>query len=1553
MDQIELAATKLDNNLAKIDLQELSLRILLILSLRFRWEITTTRAAEACSEDAVRDQLRSIGLEQNSIDNNIFSGDELVILLCHHELLIVGPEQQQEDLFLELSAYIALDQTNKLDIATQVTFANRTLSWNESSHSIDMSLPEAFCMNLVQQYLEDEEEKLCQNASGQESALDASRQKLYQQAVGELVLAAACRPDLCFEIHSLIQSFDAPTTTQEQQLQQVLRQLRATMHYSLSLHTSTKIKGEKVQSLELLAFSNASWTRDSEATSAAYMTLWGAPLVASCKTCSLAQNQGEAELQSVQLALGLACWTKMLLQQLGIDKLEHLVDIRLKTSSFHKELAKGKPIAMQLGISRKNKQIELAIDKGQLYLSKVAPQKNLAHSLTHTASDEEMLAKLRVLTGAADTGALSTKLSSEILAFVGSSSSLVGVIQEEPPAMEEQLRQLALSQSVFESFSKSSFARQRLTLQSLSLDNCSLESTSLQSLNLSSLSFQNSDSDSLTQHSFARQSLTEKSLSLDDANLQSSSFDSLTDISLRESNSASLTLRSCSLGTDNDSSLTLQSLSFENGSLKETEKEAAQSFDKGGAKTNSFPQDSLQEERCTFEIKEGSTEKEAGTNSFPYSFLDGILSLKMRLQTFLLISFQLTCAALFLVTSYVTVSFQSFSEQLCKRSLEIMVSQLDRISLSFSQFSQRIRQLDLSISLSLKQLGSTTSRSQLQNQFQTGQLVQQQLFTATAFADQHQQQQPQHRELDDNKLDANNIFDSNQLQRNQLEDKKQNKQLQEQQLAAIQLRQLHLSQLHQQDQPSTKQLSKKPCFTTSFSKQELERLHLTRSSFQQDLHQQQPAAQLLADHLAGTSFDINKPQQQQLVRQSFYPKMKEQNLAAFKTQLRPEHPTTAYSRLSLQQLTPEKLPSSALLLLILVVIILVDFVESFELPLQQLCLSKAQGGELTIAFPPACCTSCSLTACTLMSLSFTVAVLKTFSLDSRRTRSSSRRALTTSASSLPPLTRRGAWRQRSSSTTASTRTIFTTRALRQRTSSSIASKQSALSSRPPWRTRSFPTSTSSSTTLRASLSTSWSPKPAWQHTTFQPKSFRRTSLMTRALSKQSSTFATWSFPASRATSSRRTTSSRQTCRMTTLQTSAWRRTSFSTSSSTTSTSAFTTRTRSLMSTALLSILLFSFSFDKGIASRSFVSNELSANFSEELVEQEANLKAKWLQLFQLQQLQDRELGHQEQNRQLATSLALSQQLQREQFQLQILLWEQELEELLVNKSLPLGPFPWPSWQRTASTRSAFTKSFGDRESEEEACRHRVGQEELCKEELSDRQLWQDTRKSFQTTAFSRQLFSTQSDQPASQEQLATAECSQSSFTPRAFPSLLSKSFWEKNPFHKKSFKKPSLQTRPLTRTPLQQTACRPELQQDSFRQKSFRRRTFQSPASRHFALAAWKRPASRRRALTRRALTRRALTRRALTRRALTRRALTRRALTRAALTTRALTRAALTRRALTRAALTRRTLTKRALTRRALTRRAFTSKALRHSASPSTALKRRTSTSTASRRPA
>ena len=455
--EIELAAAKEEQeSLSKIDQQELSLRILLILSLRYRWQITTTRATAACSEDALGQQLRNIGLDQNSINQNIFSGDELVVMLCQNELLIGGTELQQEDLFLELSALIALDQTTKLDQETPVSFCNKTLEWNASSNSISLSLPASFYMELLQRHnLEDaepttslEQEELSQDASGQHIALDASRQKLYQKIIGDLVWATACRPDLCFEVHLLTQSLTAPTTEQEMQLHKVLGYLKGTLHYTLSLHPTNKRQGEKAKSLQLLAFSGTSWTDACRATSAAYITLWGAPLVASCNT-SCASKQEDAELHSVRHALGLACHTTMVLQQLGVDQLENLVDIRLKTSSLHYELVTGRPLAMQLRLSRRHKHIELQSEKGQLYLSKVHPEKNLAHSLIHNASAKRMLAKLRVLTEAAEIGALSTVLSQD-LASLGSSSSLVGVVTAEPPPPQWQITSFAslLSQSL-------------------------------------------------------------------------------------------------------------------------------------------------------------------------------------------------------------------------------------------------------------------------------------------------------------------------------------------------------------------------------------------------------------------------------------------------------------------------------------------------------------------------------------------------------------------------------------------------------------------------------------------------------------------------------------------------------------------------------------------------------------------------------------------------------------------------------------------------------------------------------------------------------------------------------------------------------------------------------------------------------------------------------------------------------------------------------------------------------------------------------------------------
>ena len=720
--EIELAAEEEEQaSLNKIDHQELCLRILLILSLRYKWQIATTRATTACSEELLGQHLRSIGLDQNPLDQNIFSGDELVVMLCKHDLVIGGTEPQQESFFTELSAFIPLDQPTKLATDTQVSLGHRTLEYHEASNSISMSLHKYFCEKLWQRHqLEDAEpitnldsEKLCHDASGQPSALDAQRAELYRRTVGDLVLAAACRPDLGFEVHLLTQSLPNPTKAQETQLHKVLRYLKGTWHYTLSLHPTTQMTQERASSLNLVAFSASSWTEACKSTSTAYVTLWGAHVIASFQTCC-AYNQATAELDSVRLALKLACRTKSLLQQLSVEQLAHKhVNISLRVSSWHDELVTGRPLAMQLGLSRKNKRIQLHSVNGQLQLCKVIPDINLACSLTNIASDSDrMLAKLRVFTGAAEIGALFT-VRVQGLASFGCSSSLVGGVLAETPAMANQLRQLDLTEPDYESFSgtsferssltlhslsfqqsnqesfnRSCFERQSLTLPSLSLANTSLQRISVHSLTLHSLSF---DRTSLQRLSF--QSLILHRLGLAKARFQRDNFESLTVTSLSVSadKSDSLILPSCILQSDAANSLTLQSLSFPTDSFEEIENKTAHTFATGRAETNSFSRDFFQEEFGYLKFLEQIAYNEAGTNSLiPNSFLERILSLNRCLRTFLLVSFQLTCAVLFLATSYVTTTFQSFSAQLCQSNVVSSINQLDlATSLSFKQLRQK------------------------------------------------------------------------------------------------------------------------------------------------------------------------------------------------------------------------------------------------------------------------------------------------------------------------------------------------------------------------------------------------------------------------------------------------------------------------------------------------------------------------------------------------------------------------------------------------------------------------------------------------------------------------------------------------------------------------------------------------------------------------------------------------------------------------------------------------------------------------------------------------
>ena len=478
-----------------------------------------------------------------------------------------------------------------------------------------------------------QEELNDQAASEHNIALKADQQELYKQTVGDLVwLATACRPDLSFEVHLLTQSLTTPTRGQEMQLQKVLSYLKGTLHYSLSLHPTTKRNKEEPQSLELVAFSSTSWTEACKATNTAYLSLWGASLIASCKT-SCAQKQEHAELESMRLALALASHTKSFLQQLDMED----VHISLRTSSWNQELVTGRPIAKQLGLSRRNKHIQL---RGQLQLSKVHPNKNLAHSLSHNASDKTMLAKLRIDTEAAKTGALSTVQGPCLASFLPSSSLWVGMVNLEPPKMESlQLRQLALSKSETcnESLSKN------------------LADKSLASLTLPSLSLQRSNSESLTldSWSFPIVSLTLPSLSRIRDRFHSLTLHSL---SLTKGNLESLTLQSLSLIDENGfQRISFREVSFEDGSLKENEKSLAHTKLERRAETNSFPQLSFPEDQLA--------ETEAKTNSFSNQSLNRILSFRMCLRIFWFCSFQLVCAALLLKNSSFRMSLPTESLQ--------------------------------------------------------------------------------------------------------------------------------------------------------------------------------------------------------------------------------------------------------------------------------------------------------------------------------------------------------------------------------------------------------------------------------------------------------------------------------------------------------------------------------------------------------------------------------------------------------------------------------------------------------------------------------------------------------------------------------------------------------------------------------------------------------------------------------------------------------------------------------------------------------------------------
>ena len=508
--EIELAlmAAEERNSLDPDTRSDLSFRFLLTFSLVNQWQLTKAEvgtAYPARPESTI--SMEDLGLRAFAADSNIFLGEQLAIMRFQGELLIGGAQLEQECFLTKLSATGLLLKTTQLDHNTPVSFRNMTLEYDQLEHSLCVYMPCAFYMHLVKRHsLQHEppanlpQEELAPEASRQHSqVLDAKQRKLYQKTVGQLVWLKACRPDTSFVIEQLNQSFDNPTAHAHAQLLCLLRYLSGTMHYSLILQPCSKKILEKASNTELLAYSSTSWTAESPI-STACLSCFGVTMATSCRQARGAWTQQAAEVEAVVLAKQLASHCQSLIQGMQLDLA--LPELKIFFCSLTCDLVTGRPLALKLGLSRRNRQVQL--QDGQLRLCKVLPHKNLAECLTKnlsTASFHRLLPKLMVHTRAVKAQALLTMLGGENQASFCSSSFFIGMVALNPPMAQTRasttnsLQLLSLSEGTEENAKALAFPELSLNQLQKWIASRQLTQPSIDSLTGYSLSI-----DSLTEH---------------------------------------------------------------------------------------------------------------------------------------------------------------------------------------------------------------------------------------------------------------------------------------------------------------------------------------------------------------------------------------------------------------------------------------------------------------------------------------------------------------------------------------------------------------------------------------------------------------------------------------------------------------------------------------------------------------------------------------------------------------------------------------------------------------------------------------------------------------------------------------------------------------------------------------------------------------------------------------------------------------------------------------------------------------------------------------------
>ena len=442
-EKMQLALLEEPRVLEKEASLDLSLRIILLVSLMNKWQLATTRIQPACQEQLKIGHLRELGLIQSNLCFEIFHGDQLCVFLDGSCILIGGTKDRQECFLHKLSAKIPLTDAVQLDQGTSLTFQGKSLKYDQATRSISLSLPKAFYQQLLSRYnlqdataLDTPMQELVSEASRwPASILDASRTKLYKMTVGELVWLNQLRPDIGFAVTSLRQSLRHPTTHDEEKLCSLLRYLLGTQQHGVSLHLPKR--WGRAKELELLAISSATWGKACGDIVGSSLALMGIPLAASTNSQA---TRTTAAVRSVQLVCAQACHTRIL-----------LTDLELAKPMFFRLLV-GNQVSRKLGLSTRNKHTELWSRMGQFQISKVASHKNLAEKLTYNLeppSLHNLLPKLGVHHQPAEMQALPTRLSGAEVAFFlrDPPSFYIGMLTKHPAQLDlSELEQDAMAE---------------------------------------------------------------------------------------------------------------------------------------------------------------------------------------------------------------------------------------------------------------------------------------------------------------------------------------------------------------------------------------------------------------------------------------------------------------------------------------------------------------------------------------------------------------------------------------------------------------------------------------------------------------------------------------------------------------------------------------------------------------------------------------------------------------------------------------------------------------------------------------------------------------------------------------------------------------------------------------------------------------------------------------------------------------------------------------------------------------------------------------------------